>query len=155
MSIFLLSDNIRSGKTSRLWNWAKGQPKVGGFLTPDVEGKRFLLELSTGRFYPFEVKQPTPHTISIGKFHFLQTAFDLGRNILKRDREQALPWLIIDEIGPLELKGLGFEPEVRNTIAHYQALQTEGHLVLVVRKKIVAQVLAHFQISDAQPFKFS
>jgi nucleoside-triphosphatase THEP1 len=50
-------------------------------------------------------------------------------------------WLVVDEIGPLELKGQGFHDVLRELLQ-----KRKENIILVVREGLVQQVTEHFKI---------
>ena len=55
-------------------------------------------------------------------------------------------WLIIDEIGPVELRGEGFREVLKEIIATGNEKQK---IILVVREGLVDQVKESFQLKEA------
>ena len=154
MAIFLLSGPIRSGKTTRLLNWAKTRSDVGGILTPDQNELRVLIDISLNEQFTFQVTEKYENTIPIGRFYFSSDAFQTGRNIIARERRSTKNWLVIDEVGPLELQGQGFEPEISNTIDFFKKQNLAKNLLLVVRQNLLDEALRHYKIDTFQLFEF-
>jgi nucleoside-triphosphatase THEP1 len=105
--IYVLSDAIRAGKTTALKNWAKQTPNVVGFLSPEIDGKRMFQDLETEEFIPMETDKKD---LLVGKFAFDSRSFEYVENkILEAWQEAVADFIILDEIGPLEInKHLGF-----------------------------------------------
>jgi nucleoside-triphosphatase THEP1 len=155
--IYILSGPIRSGKTSRLLKWAEGRPDLAGIATPDQEGLKMIYDLNTRRYHSFQLGESDLHAeecTSIGKFRFSNAAFLLARQTLARAAQQGSDWLIIDEIGPLELEGRGFEPQSGRIIEQYLARQQRGDLLLVVRDAILCRTIDHYKINQFNFFNF-
>ncbi|APF18851.1 hypothetical protein Calab_3218 [Caldithrix abyssi DSM 13497] len=152
--IYLLTGVVRSGKTTRLLEWSKNRRDVAGILTPDRRQRRVLLDVRTGSEHPFQVQSKAESVISIGRFTFSARTFEIGRAILKREREADCRWLIIDEIGPLELRGKGFEPEVEATIRFFKNHAPQRNLILVIRDTLKDAALKHYGLTDPVIFNF-
>jgi nucleoside-triphosphatase THEP1 len=77
------------------------------------------------------------------RFRFSEEGFRLGRKALARACAGGV--LIIDELGPVELRGAGHMPAVR------KAISTPGlsGAVVVVRRHLVPSLLAALEASDA------
>jgi nucleoside-triphosphatase THEP1/energy-coupling factor transporter transmembrane protein EcfT len=77
------------------------------------------------------------------RFHFTDEGFALGRGALSRAAPGAV--VIVDELGPVELRGHGHMPAVR------RALAVPGLLgaIIVVRRNLVPALLAELEASDA------
>ena len=77
------------------------------------------------------------------RFHFFDEGFRLGREALDRVRPGGV--VIVDELGPVELRGAGHMPAVQ------RAVKTPGiaGAVVVVRRPLVPALLAALEASDA------
>src|SRR5689334_7055186 len=125
--IFILTAAIRSGKTTSLIKWSAERNDVHGILTPVVEGKRVFMNAATKEQFPMEATG-TEETLLVGRFVFSKAGFDKAIQII-RDAIDKEGWLIIDEIGPLELRGEGFH-DVLNEVLE----KRKGKIILVVRE---------------------
>jgi len=77
------------------------------------------------------------------RFRFSEEGFDLGREALSRTVRDVV--VIIDELGPIELRGQGHMPAVRRALAVPDLLGA----VIVVRRSLVPTLLAELNASDA------
>lgn len=84
-------------------------------------------------------------TLTVGRFAFSKKNFDKAIRII-RDAMNLPGWLIIDEIGPLELRGEGFH-DILNEIPAGRT----GKLLLVVRDndEMPEKIKAHFNLRNA------
>ncbi len=149
MAIYIFTDEIQSGKTTRLMKWVKNR-KVGGILSPDQNGLRMLYDISTGKIFSFQLPGSQPNAQNIGRFYFKRETFDLARRLLLQAANQSLDWIVVDEVGPLELQGLGFEPAVSQLIELQKDESTQWNLLLVVRESLVQAVQQKYNIKDAK-----
>lgn len=127
--VFILSGAIQSGKTTSLLKWSATRSDVHGILTPVVNGKRVFMNAHTKEHFPMEASEEEKETLTIGRFTFSKSGFEKAIQIISA----AIPkccWLVIDEIGPLELNGDGFFKILMEALHTY-----EGKLLLVVRDK--------------------
>jgi len=115
--LHLLSGPVDSGKTSLLFrllsNLGELRPRVDGFLTPKVyEGDQFigydLLDLKAGELSPFIRVTHSAEKASVGRFYFLPEGLEKAVRLILQ--HQLLDYLIVDEVGPLELGGRGLWP---------------------------------------------
>jgi len=106
--ICILTAPIQSGKTTSLINWSAVRNDLYGILTPVVGGKRVFMNAQTKEQFPMEATGEE-ETLAVGRFEFSKTGFDKAIQII-RDAMTKEGWLLIDEIGPLEIKGEGFWP---------------------------------------------
>lgn len=146
-SVFLVSGDIRTGKTTWLRHWmglmkARGIRYSGvasldstpiGILNaakylqtpvqPNLHLRR-MLNVETQQSIEFEIelgKEGNQPVIKIGRFVFSKKAFHQGVQWLYDGLEQeSTDWLILDEVGKLELhRGEGFEPDLSQFFMKY------------------------------------
>ena len=154
-NIFILSQPIQTGKTTRLKKWVDSTPNCGGILTPDLHGLRKLYAIAQQQYYPLQVTH-TQNTISIGKFLFDISAFTQAQQILLNDSKQHYNWLIVDEVGRLEInQHQGLEPALSQLIKTYQNQQATGNLLLVIRDYLLPEAIEYYQLQHAQIIDFT
>ncbi|MBN1296922.1 hypothetical protein JXA80_09085 [bacterium] len=145
--IYLLTGPIHCGKTTALMEWISDSSRIGGFLCPDVDGKRMLFDIENRKFYPFETDDMTNGScLRIGRFVFAQASFDIAMDILASAVIRQPHLFIIDEIGVLELENRGFAGMFENTLRAYRSHQFTGNLLIVVRDACLQNVIDHFGI---------
>lgn len=150
--IKILTGPIQSGKTTRLARWIKSCPNCTGILAPVRDGLRYLYSIDSGQSQLLEARGDffaKDDVIRIGKYRFLKSSFDWAQNELLLASRQKPEWIIIDEIGPLELNGKGLEPAVSTIIEQIQN-QGQFELLLVVREKLLDQFLQSYDIKDTE-----
>lgn len=148
-SIYIFSQPIQTGKTSRLAKWATHNPQAGGILTPDIDRKRKLYSLANQTVCDFQLSE-TDEGIRIGRFVFDADTFAKARQLLLNNTEQAYDWIIVDEIGRLELdRNEGLEPAVSQLIQQVQQNTIQTKLLLVIRDYLLDQAIAKYQLQDA------
>ncbi|SDG96223.1 nucleoside-triphosphatase [Winogradskyella thalassocola] len=145
--IYILRGDIRTGKTTALLEWCKNRDDVDGVLCPDnAEGKRYFLEVKSKSEFELETELETEAIIEIGYFKFLKSAFEKANAYLQSVAlKNESKYLIIDELGKLELKGEGLHLSVERLIPNYETNENK-HLILVVRDYLLEAVLTHYSI---------
>ncbi|MEQ3665857.1 MULTISPECIES: nucleoside-triphosphatase [unclassified Olleya] len=147
--IYILTGAIRSGKTTALLDWSNNKNDVDGLLCPDdINGKRYFLKLKSKSTFKLEAEAETEAIVAIGNFKFLQSAFNEANDYLileasKTERQ----YLIIDEIGKLELKNEGLHVSNKALISQFKS-KDNTHLILVVRDYLLDAVLEHYGITE-------
>lgn len=147
--IYILTGAIRSGKTTALLHWSKSRNDVDGLLCPDdANGKRYFLKLKNNTIFKLEAEAETEAIVAIGNFKFLRSAFNEANDYLileasKTERQ----YLIIDEIGKLELKNEGLHVSTKALISQFKS-NDNTHLILVVRDYLLDAVLEHYGITE-------
>lgn len=138
--IYIFTAPIGSGKTTALQLWAKKSNEVHGILTPDVNGKRVFMNAHTKEQFPMEASADEKK-ISVGRFAFSKTNFEKANQII-RNAINKDGWLVIDEIGPLELRGEGFHDVLKEVLA-----ERNNNILLVVREGLAEKVKEFFTIT--------
>jgi nucleoside-triphosphatase len=151
-SIYIFTGEIKSGKTTRLENWIARNPCSDGILAPVIDRKRHLSRIKSGetKLLEYEGDDRAAELTKICSYNFLKSVFGWGQNELYDAYLQKPDWLIIDEIGPLELKGEALEPMISRILNE----NNSGiNIVLVVRKSLVEKVIEHYKL-HVNGFKF-
>ncbi|WP_299338762.1 nucleoside-triphosphatase [uncultured Psychroserpens sp.] len=147
--IYIVTGDIRSGKTSALLDWISNKENVDGVLCPDdVSGKRYFLKVKSKEIFPLEVESGIENKdiVEVGPFKFLNSAFDKANEFLKSlTSEMNNTFLIIDELGKLELKGLGLHSAAEVLIPKYMS-SNKQHAILVVRTSLLQSIIEHYDI---------
>lgn len=145
-NIYIISDGIDTGKTTLLKNWAANKPNVTGFLSIKIDGKRFFENLETQETRPMEVEGSD---LQIGRFSFDKEVFDWGEQELFKQYHSNKEWLIIDEIGPMEIrKDQGFHQLILKIIQ--EGPRSKPKIIFVVRDFMVAEFIEKYQFDDAK-----
>jgi nucleoside-triphosphatase THEP1 len=142
--ILVLSGPVHGGKTTFLERslacWTARGLAAGGFLSVAVVSASGatgydLLELKTGRRYPYLRREGEPDAERIGPFFFVPSTLEQARSIIREADPCEL--LIVDEVGPLELLSGGLWPALR------EALSRPGmRCLLVAREEILEDLVA-------------
>jgi molybdopterin-guanine dinucleotide biosynthesis protein A len=147
--ICILSQPVQTGKTTLLMRWISTYSSIGGILTPDVNGKRMLFDIARNTYHPFQLENGEAG-IRIGRFVFDSNVFEQARNILSQSASDQYSWVIVDEIGKLELHHhSGLEPALGELIRHFQQHHTTGNLLLVIRDHLLNEAIAYYGLQDA------
>ena len=148
--IYILTGDIRTGKTTALLDWIKDRDDVDGLLCPDSEnGMRYFLKVKSKEEFQLEVEAEggIEKTISIGPFNFLRSAFEEANTFLiSKAKELDSHYLIIDELGKLELKNRGLH-EAAELLVSVFSVNKKRHLIVVIRNNLLNEVLSHYSIS--------
>jgi nucleoside-triphosphatase THEP1 len=139
--IYILAGAVHSGKTTALQAFCKTKADAGGILSPVIEGSRWFQDVYSGVIFAMEA-EADDDVFTIGKYKFNKSAFERAAGIIRNSFETE--WLIIDEIGPLELQGEGFSAVIKEALASQQV----QNLLVVVRETVLNEVIKHFRISD-------
>jgi len=153
--IYLYSGPIHSGKTTRLAEWALHQTNIDGILAPMQKGKRYLKRIASGELRLLEPGLPKRNPVdvyTVGKFSFSKSVFQWAAKALQENLEQPLNWLVIDEIGFLELDGQGLEPAVKKALALSHSVGPKN-ILIIVRERLVEKIITHYNLQGrVKPF---
>jgi nucleoside-triphosphatase THEP1 len=139
--VVILTGDVQTGKTTSLLNWSSKREDVSGILTPVIDGKRMFINASKNEVFSMEANEFEKDVLRIGRFVFSHRSFDKASDIIRR-AIGSKNWLVIDEIGPLELKGEGFSSVLREALAKRKG----RNLLIVVRQGLVDDVIQEFKI---------
>ncbi len=149
--IFILSREINSGKTTRLAKWLENRTDVGGILTPKINGERVFQDAASGMNWHMEATE-NEEQLLVGRYRFSAAGFQKALSVLESAlKNPAIHFLIVDEIGPLELRNEGFAAFLQTALSFVEN-PPEKNLILVIRNSLVESVLDHFQIQSSLDF---
>lgn len=114
-----------------------------GIIHPAGNKDYILCPLPTGKKVALASTLPNPAYPAAGRFHFNTEAINLGKDLIDKALTQKKQVLIIDEIGPLELKGRVWADSLRKILKSEVPV-----LVITVRKRIVNLVIEDFDIRN-------
>ena len=138
----ILTAPIQTGKTTSLVNWSEKKEDVHGILTPIVDGKRMFMNAHTRQLFLMEAKEGETETLTVGRFIFSKANFDKAILIIQ-DSIDKPGWLVIDEIGPMELRDEGFAAVLKEVMQNRKA-----NTLLVVREGLAEKVKEHFRLTN-------
>jgi nucleoside-triphosphatase len=140
----------RSGKTSWCrqyidW-WRKSGSSVGGILSPAIEkqGQRVgynAIDLLTGQETPFARLSRYRYFKGgemVGDYTISRDGILFACSAIKRAVESRYGLVVIDEVGPLELRGKGLMPAVE------LALASAVNVLIVIRSSLKEALQRHF-----------
>ncbi len=147
--IFIVTGQVHSGKTTRLMHWSASQKKIDGIFQPVIDDKRFIYHIASRTLKSLEVNASAKdeHTIRIGNYRFSKDTFEWTGKILLDSISKDLEWLVIDEIGPLELDGNGLEPAVSSILDERENVSAK--IVCVVREEIFQKFIDYYKLRDS------
>ncbi len=145
---FLLSGPIHTGKTTRLSEWIKNEDDVDGILQPVIDGTRYIRHISSGETRLLELTADTneKNILKIGNYKFNNEVFIWARSKLFSAFSKNPQWLIIDEVGKLEMDGKGLEPSIKKIFLKLNDF-SDMNLVFVVRDYLVSDFLKKYSLN--------
>lgn len=148
--IAILTGPIRTGKTTALLA-AFPTGYASGVLQPVADGRRRVLCLRSGQSRPLEASAEVPNQdqVQVGRFVFSASTLRWANGCIvdALDVRAHDEWVVIDEVGPLELDGRGIARAVQKAVTRAQP-PNGPRLLLVVRDGLVDAVCDGFGIVD-------
>lgn len=131
-------------------NWIATQSSVAGILTPDINGKRKLYNISRDTYFDIQLPDDANEGARIGRFLFDENVFAKARDILKNSISEQPEWIVIDEIGRLEMdRKQGLEPALSELIDSIKNSNSQTKLLLVIRDYLLDEAKNHYGIEEA------
>ena len=151
MRVRLIHGEIGSGKTRRAAAWVESEALAGrtvaGVLALKAPTGREFLDIATGDQVALEHPAEDEAAVPVGRFQFRQAAFDWAVDRIEQSLGQAGS-VVIDEVGPLELRGAGFAPLLDRLAQDHPGIQR----VLLVRTSLIEAVAERFSTGAATIF---
>ena len=153
--ILLYTGPVKSGKSSRLLSFVQNKKDIGGILSIVIDKKKYLYNISSGekRLLEAESGDSEMEIINVGSFTFKKKVFEWGNEVLKKAAQKKYSYLIIDEIGLLELAGEGLSPAANEIIKNFS--NNVQQIIVVVRESLLNKFLDHFKIDNSKTEYFS
>ncbi len=126
--------------------------KVFGFLAKgtfknNIRAEFFLENINTGEKKLLCKAEGNEEQKKVGRFYFNEKGLEFGKKILATNNVKDADYILIDEVGPFELKGKGWSKSIE------QLSEIETHtMIWVVRKSLVYDILRRFGITHALIF---
>ncbi len=139
--ILVLTGPVHAGKTTFLKNLLPSlrsrRIPVSGYLSPSflVKGRTSgydLLEIKTGRSFPFLRREGRAVWERVGPFFFLPSGLRNAESLILGCA--AGDWLVVDEVGPRELAGGGVWPALSSFLS-----RPDSNGLLVVRRPLLRE----------------
>ncbi len=143
--IYIYSGKVRSGKTTRLLQWASKQEKLEGIFQPVIDGKRFIYHSASKTLRLLETSSGSNY-YRIGKYKLSKETFEWAKKFLLELFNKDFNWLVIDEVGHLELKGKGLEPVITELINNRKKMKC--NIIFVVRESLVKKFIEHYKLAE-------
>ena len=151
MGIIIFSKPIHSGKTTSLMRWCKDRENIEGVLMPDINGRRKMLDITTQVLFDAEITEESTELITeTGKYKFYTAAFESANDILLKAIDKSPAYIIIDEVGKLEMKEKGYYKAVVKLIELEKQKKLQSQLILVVRDSFVEDVIKFFDLNECK-----
>jgi nucleoside-triphosphatase THEP1 len=142
--VLVLTGPVHGGKTTflerALPEWERRGLACAGFLSPavtDASGALGydLVEVPGGGRRPYLRRQGEPGAERTGPYAFVPAALERARAIVRGAGPSRV--LVVDEVGPLELRGGGLWPALNEALAG-----PDRPVLLVARAEIIADLAA-------------
>ena len=111
--------------------------RFAGILAPVIHQQRHLQDISTGELRLLETPPTASDALPVGKYVFSAAVFAWARERLV-EQAASFPqrWLILDEVGKLEVQGKGLAPVAMEMLRDDRV----NNLIVVIRDSLLNQV---------------
>jgi len=150
--VIMITGDVGQGKTTFLLELIdvlkSGQLDLAGFIARGIHKNDDrvgydLEDLASGKTCEFIRKERTAGWFRHGKYYFSPEGVKFGTAILEQVDRDNTDLLIIDEIGPVELKGKGWSDAITKLVKETRMMQ-----LWVVRSHILKRVIRNWKIGD-------
>ncbi len=126
--------------------------KVSGFIAPgkfkgDKRSEFIIKNIQTGESKILCSTDSETGQMKTGQFYFSEEGLNFGKEILSRKNLTDTDFVIVDETGPLELRGKGWSSAIEELLNNEELLT-----VCTVRESLVYDILRRFGVTDALIF---
>lgn len=142
--IILFSGPIHSGKTTRLQKFIADK-NCDGIIAPIKDGKRYIQRIKTSEIRLLEAE--SEDAIVIGKYKFSKETMEWAKQQIEESLQNNIDYLVIDEVGKLEMVDQGYEPVVSFVVDKFKK-KNSFDLILVVRESLVDEVIEKYKLKD-------
>jgi nucleoside-triphosphatase THEP1 len=142
--VIIFTGKIQTGKTTLLQQFCKEINDVAGIITPIVNGKRVFYDIAGNIFFTMKANE-NEKIVAVGNYLFSKTAFIKANKILLNAvKINHLRYLIIDEIGPLEIRQ---QQGFYNSLIKILSSSFNYTLIMVVRQSLVDDAISTFNLN--------
>ncbi|HOU97704.1 MAG TPA: nucleoside-triphosphatase [Bacteroidales bacterium] len=151
-NILIISGKEKSGKSTLLRSIVTQLKKeglsIGGFVSPAViENNQHvgynLIHLQSQQEIPLSRTELIPLAPKVGNYYFFNQSIEEGNRWLQLENLKHVDMIVIDEIGPWELRQQGWSKSLTNIVKN-----DSRPILLVVRESIVEKVIRHWGFRD-------
>lgn len=144
--IKIVTGKVHTGKTTRLFAFANSHKSVDGILVPVINDKRMIYHISSKELKQLEVDNNSNKCISVGNYNFLIESFCWANKKLVDGFSKNPEWIIIDEIGKLELEKKGLFESADFILTNFR--NTKTNIIFVIRDYLLDAVLKSFNLNE-------
>lgn len=147
-NLYILSGPVQTGKSTRLKKWVADKSSADGILQIVKDNKRYLFDIRSKleRLLSVNETDDQSNIINVGNFAFNKRTFEWARAELLNSLENRPEWLIVDEVGKLELIGEGLEPAVYDLMLKAKDYPTTKFL-FIVRDSLLQSFFEYYNLN--------
>jgi nucleoside-triphosphatase THEP1 len=146
-AVYLFTGPVKSGKSSKLTKWIKTKQGVAGILSLVIDGKKHLYSISKKQDKCLE--SFSENALEVGRYKFDPDVFLWAQKELIESIKKNPDFLIIDEIGPLEINGSGMEPAVSQVLKLAEEMP-DLTLIIVVRESMAGKIQGFYNLKQVR-----
>jgi hypothetical protein len=145
--VIVISDKVKSGKSTKLMEWIAGKSDIQGFITPRVNNKMMFYDIKSDQYLDYDLEIANDNSIKMGRYNICGPTLNCARKLMMVFSDEPDGLFIIDEIGPLEIKhNKGYEPAfsflLNRFSSHY--VGDNATLIIVVRDFLLQDFMTKY-----------
>ncbi|MCF8435441.1 MAG: NTP transferase domain-containing protein [Ignavibacteriales bacterium] len=153
--IYLLSGPVKTGKSTRLLNWARNRSDTAGIIQyENIFGERFIFNLRQRSNHKLSADENERNLINIGKFKFSSESFRICEAILDNAAKRRFRWIVLDEYGKLEHAGAGLSLVFEKLLGKFTD-DKDVNLIVVIRDYLVKEFIFKYRAFSYRFKEFS
>lgn len=150
MEVIIVTAPRNSGKTTYLKKFCLSHNCIGYIAESDEQKNLFYYEeFRSKKTFPSLTTEVHEDWSRIGKYYFKSEVFIELESFLDHLINESYDYIVLDEIGKLELEGKGFD------VILNKCIRQESNLVLVVRDIFVDDVIEKYKLQNAKVINVS
>lgn len=151
--IYILTGAVQTGKSTAISKWIQGKNTVVGILSMvNAKGTRDFINIRNQENFSMHGHKTdsSSDVIQVGKFTFSKLAFEKANSVIAEESQKTdYQYLVVDELGKLELKKEGLYASTINLIKPFENSPTK-HLILVIRDYLLHEIVNEYRIKTYQ-----
>ncbi|NTW32961.1 MAG: hypothetical protein HGB12_10085 [Bacteroidetes bacterium] len=151
-NVIILRGTEKTGKSTLLKNIVENLKqkniKVGGFIAPSVFENNILIgydlvDVRSNKKVVLSRTHGNKEMPNVGNYYFNKDCIEFGKQLVEIDNLKDVDIVVIDEVGPWEIKNQGWAKSLNQLVRSYKK-----PMIWVVRESIVNKVIENWSLKN-------